>query len=488
MPCPPNLGKINHFVVLMLENRSFDHLLGSSLRPDQGGLVGTEKNLENPANLASAAVAVKRATSYTMPFDPGHEFLDVQKQVFSPNVVGGTATMGGFLSAALTPPKGSAPTLADASRVMECFQADQLPVLSTLAMQFAVANAWYSSLPGPTWPNRFFVHAATSGGLSDSPADADVIRGYSFDRGTIYESLSVAGFDWRIYHDGLPQTAGIQNLRKEYLNPLTRNFREMGEFVGDVVSGRLPHYTFIEPDYDTGNNYSGGNSMHPLNDIRRGEALLKTVYEQLRASSYWESLMLIVIFDEHGGFYDHRIPPEAEPTGDDYRYATLGRGFGFDRYGVRIPAIVISPYTAPNTVLDGLGGQDHFVFDHTSVLATLQLRFDLPAITTRDSAANPLTGALNLDEARDDDAPRILPVPVADNAGIGAPIPPAAAAASSLSDNQQSFLALATACRLSLSDPSTHAEIWSQHTAVTDQAAAATYIAKLEEQVSNNRQ
>jgi phospholipase C len=362
-----------------------------------------------------------------------------------------------------------------------------MPVLSTLASQFAVANAWYSSLPGPTWPNRFFIHAATSGGLTESPSDQEVVRGYSFDAGTIYDRLDQAGLDWRIYHDGLPQTAGIQSLRVEYIDPLTEKFRDMKYFASDVAAGRLPHYVFIEPDYDTGNNYLGGNSMHPLNDVRRGEDLIRSVYETVRNSGYWTNTMVIITFDEHGGFYDHCFPPASVPTGDDYRYATPGRAFGFDRYGIRVPNVIISAYTAPGTILDGLNNPN-LVFDHASVLATAELRYGLKPLTERDKNANTFVAALNLADARTN-APAKLPISPPDASVATPAIPPAAQATSPLSDNQQSFLALATACKLGAADdPGTHAAIWSAHQAVQNQQQAANYIAALESQIVDQRQ
>ena len=487
MPAPANLAQIDHFVVLMMENRSFDHILGFRYPAAQGGLNGDESNPLDPVLPANGSVTVSPATAFAMPYDPGHEFPDVQCQIHGPPGAVGLAPMCGFLYSALNPPSGPTPSAQDGARVMQCFRPAQMPVLSTLAAQFAVANAWYSSLPGPTWPNRFFIHAATSGGLTDSPNDLEVIRGYSFDGGTIYDCLSGAGLDWRIYHDGLPQTAGIQSLRTEYIDPMTEHFRDFTMFAADAAAGRLPHYTFIEPDYDTGNNYQGGNSMHPLNDVRRGDDLIRQVYLAVRNSGYWTNTMLIVTFDEHGGFYDHCFPPAAVPSGDDYRYATPGRGFGFDQYGVRVPNLIISAYTAAGTILDGLKNPN-LVLDHTSVLATVQSRYGLQPLTNRDKVANTLVPALNLQNPRTD-APVQLPTEPADLAAPNAAVPVAAQAASALSSNQKSFLALATACKLGMSDtPASQPGIWSAHQAVQTQAQAAAYISSLEQQIINQRQ
>ena len=172
-----SLVKIEHFVVLMLENRSFDHLLGyrKSLDPRIDGLVGTESNLPDPNYNNLPPVAVSRSTSFAMPFDPGHEFDDVQIQLYGPTRPPlNPAAMNGFVASAKTGAQ-QAKVPEAAPRIMECFQPDQIPVLSALAQEFCVLNYWHSSLPGPTWPNRFFIHAATSGGLTDSPDTGQIV-------------------------------------------------------------------------------------------------------------------------------------------------------------------------------------------------------------------------------------------------------------------------------------------------------------------------
>jgi phospholipase C len=264
---------IKRFVVLMLENRSFDHLFGYLKAGNAGvmGLTGDESNQKNPNSPTDPAIKVSRASSFVMRFDPGHEFYDVQIQLYGPlkdtdptlppiaNPPSQPAAMTGFIASATQAVDYS----GDENLVMECFQPDQLPVLTTLASEFALFNFWYSSLPGPTWPNRFFVHAATSGGLSDSPTTEQILTGFSFENGTIYDRLDKAEKTWCIYHDGLPQTAGISSLRGEYINPLTERFQDIDDFFEDVRNGDLCDYNFIEPRYDTGNNYLDGNSMHP---------------------------------------------------------------------------------------------------------------------------------------------------------------------------------------------------------------------------------
>jgi phospholipase C len=496
-PIPASFQKIQHFVVLMLENRAFDHLFGylNTLDPRIAGLAGSESNLADPNNPSSARVQVSRATSFVMPFDPGHEFHDVQLQLYGPmpnpapnlpppaNAPTSPAAMSGFVFSAAQ----AADFPGDADLVMQCFQPDQLPVLSTLAQQFAMFNFWYASLPGPTWPNRFFVHAATSGGLTDSPGTAQIMAGFDFKNGTIYDRLKSAGKNWRIYNDGMPQTAGINSLRAEYVNPFTKNFQAMANFQAQAGAGDLPEFTFIEPDYDTANNYTGGNSMHPLNDIRKGEALVKTVYDTLRQSPRWQDTMLIITFDEHGGFYDHQPPPATVPTGDDTKYANIAYSFSFAQLGVRVPAIIVSAYTQQGTVIGFDPKDPSTIFDHGSVLATVEKRFGLQPLTKRDAAANTLDVALNLDTARV--APP-LPDPAPDTAVVGLVAGATAAAAAPtapLSQNQQNMLDLALAVDLNVTDPKYHPALFTAHQQIQTQADAATYIHQVQQRVQARR-
>jgi phospholipase C len=492
-PIPESFAKIQHFVVLMLENRSFDHLFGklNDVLPGVTGLAGDECNYDDPnAPLPEHVRIVQPADRFDMPFDPPHEFLDVQFQLFGPvqgksnqpNPPTDVAAMSGFVFRTLSTVQNL--YSQDAARVMSYFTPDQIPVLRTLATEFAVFNNWHSSLPGPTWPNRFFVHAATSGGLNYSPSDAQIVAGFSFKGGTIYERLGDKTSDWHIYHDGLPQSIGIVDLRwnflKQQVNAFNSNFRPMAEFETDLAAGDLAPYTFIEPNYDTGHNYLGGNSMHPLNDIRNGEALVKRVYEALRKSAFWETTMLIITFDEHGGFFDHVPPPAALPTGDDHRYADSDIPFSFDRFGVRVPAVVISAYTERGTIIGTT--TNPMVFDHSSIPATVEKRFGLASLTQRDAKAATLDVALNRAQPRSSaaDAPMDLSDPAFAAAGMSAiasqALTTAAMDHAPLSDNQRSFLALALACDLEVSDASKHQDVRAQYSDITTQKQAADYI------------
>lgn len=504
--------RIDHFVVLMLENRSFDFVLGhlQLTNPQIDGIKNASEIPTDPYNSTLPAVPLQPAESPAMLYDPPHEYPDVQLQLFAPDcsfpvpdtfAPQGPAGMKGFVkSAAQAAKEASTPQKPAAPRtVMEYLTSEQVPVLSQLAQEFAVFNYWHSSIPGPTWPNRFFVHASTSGGLTDSPGTGSIAEGFHFSNGTIYDRLEEAGRTWSIYYTGLPQAVGIRSLRSKFLDaeidPFRDaqnidNFREWEDFEADVKSGHLTDYTFIEPNYSTGTNYREGDSMHPLNDIRKGEQLVADTYRVLRQSVYWESVMLIVVFDEHGGFYDHVVPPVGVPTGDDTRYATPNRAFRFERLGVRVPAIAVSAYTERGKVVGPSPRDETKIYDHSSIPATLATRFGFKSLTDREKAAHTLQDAITLDVPRcsPEQAPLTLPKP-ADDAAFRSPIalPAGVVPSPTLSEGQKSMLDLAAACQKEISPPSEHAQIDKSRSEVKTHEGAKSFIDQVEKQIRGRR-
>jgi phospholipase C len=288
------------------------------------------------------------------------------------------------------------------AEIMKCFDAvKQLPVLFTLANEFAICDHWYSSLPGPTWPNRLFAHAASSGGLDHSPTTREIVlwetlEGFSFPKGSIYDRLRAATIPYHFYAgDDFPMVASIKgvNLLDIHTYP---NLQD------DLMKDPFPYrYVFIEPSYDTTHDFKSGNCQHPLGDVRAGEQLIKNIYEWLRASPAWAKSMLIVTWDEHGGFYDHAKPPAAVPPGDTQPKSGCNEyGFTFEQYGVRVPAVVVSPYIPANLI-------DHRTYDHSSIPATIERLFGLAPLTARDAAANNLLALASLDAPRA--TPELLP-------------------------------------------------------------------------------
>jgi phospholipase C len=406
-------NQIQHVFVLMLENRSFDHLLGfsaitgtdavSGIPTKVNGLSGTETNSYN-----GKVATVSYPADYVMAVDPGHEFTDVLCQLCGPAakyVPGGsypTINDSGFV-ASYAEVCAKANQQRNVSEILKCYSPDQLTVLSSVAQEFAVCDGWHASMPGPTWPNRMFVHAASSAGLDHSPTTAEIAlweiaSGFSFPNGDIFDRISAKGLKRRLYAgDNFPMMAALEGIHLD-------DIRQYDLFAADL-QGPFPYnYVFIEPSYCLLNDYKGSTSEHPLDDIRLGEGLIKATYEAVRNSPVWKSSVLIITWDEHGGFYDHAIPPEAIAPGDTT--PTTGHnkyGFTFEQYGPRVPAVIISPWIPKNVV-------DHRLYDHSSIPATVERLFGMDPMTKRDAAANTLLPLFSLDAARDD-TPTTLPSP-----------------------------------------------------------------------------
>jgi phospholipase C len=418
--------KIAHIFVLMLENRSFDHMLGfseltgtdavtgapTSANDLTGGFSNPDPN--DPMHPADARVPAAFAISAAMK-GPGHEFDNVVTQLCGADAEFPMPT-GGY------PPITNLGFVEDYTAVgspsprsiMNCYAPTQLPVLNQLAREFAVCDMWFSSMPGPTFPNRFFAHAASSGGLDDSPSGLEIgwntlFDGFRFNNGTIFDLLDEACVDWEVVQgDEFPATLSLAGMT---FNAVVRDrFTDFHDFVARLASGgSAPPYVFIEPHYGnilpgTSEDYTCGTSQHPLDDITSGERLIKETYEAIRNSSLWDSSVLIITWDEHGGFYDHVTPGPAVPPGDGVAEAeNVHHGFEFDRLGPRVPAVVVSPLIPRNIV-------DHTQYDHASIPATLERNFGLASLTARDAAANDILHLLSLEAPRSD-TPQVLDPP-----------------------------------------------------------------------------
>jgi phospholipase C len=289
------------------------------------------------------------------------------------------------------------------SEIMKCYSASQLPVLNTLAKEFVICDNWYSSIPGPTWPNRFFAHAASSGGLDHSPSPADTIawetvNGFSFRNGTIYDRMNARNVPWRLYAgDHFPIVSGLKGIN-------IGEVHEYSDFATDVAQpGYAASYTFIEPNYGhvIPTDFKCGTSQHPLDDVTRGEMLIKCTYDALRQSPLWGTSMLIITWDEHGGFFDHVPPPPAVTPGDTATDDDNNQtGFTFEQLGVRVPALVVSPLIRRNLI-------DHRIYDHASIPATVEAAFGLTPLTRRDAAAEQLMSLVTLSSPRRDTPPTL---------------------------------------------------------------------------------
>jgi len=380
-----NRFPIEHVIVLMLENRSYDHLLG--YLPNGHGLTGDEFNLVNPADPTSERVLVSNTADY-ISIDPAHDFKSVEKQLYgAAGQVVDSAPMNGFVAAHIEEAKGD---VALGKKIMECFDPARLPALTTLAREFCVCDRWFSAVPGPTWLNRFFVHAATCDGMI-----IDTVK-HNYRMKTIYDALGKNGLSWNIYYGDVPQSIVLQH----HWRTLNR-FNRFEKFYADVEKGKLAAYTFIEPRYFNFHEWKA-NDQHPPHDMRLGEYLIAEVYDTLRSSSYWEKSLLVVTYDEHGGFFDRVSPPELVPSPDGKK--SRHPRFDFTRLGVRVPTILVSPFVEKGVV-------DSTIYEHSSLPATLKTLFNLPeGLTARDKAANTFEKNLSCGTPRSD-TPLTLPVP-----------------------------------------------------------------------------
>lgn len=397
------MQNIEHVVVVMLENRSLDSVLGwlyadqqnhpannipSSSTPTYEGLL--KNTFFNKEVQTNTLVYASAPTSSWPPDhnpmlvpdpDPGESFDQITRQLFgTPKPLPtAQADMSGFLLdyTALTTP-------TTAAQIMQSYSPQQVPVLSGLAKSFAVCDHWYASAPCQTWPNRGFVHT----GSSDGHINNDEYELYDIQ--TIFNVMSAQGISWGIYADTL-YTPSLTHVQFPRLLPFPDHFqnfttfqRRCGAALNAPASERLPAYSFIEPRFTIELGASGTlypEDYHPPHNVGLGEQFLARVYTAVRASPYRDKILLLITFDEHGGCYDH-VPPPTGAVAPSPGPVSRDGTFHFDRYGVRVPTIVISSYVQPGTVFRAAPGATPY--DHTSILATLR---DWKNMTCQEGAA-----------------------------------------------------------------------------------------------------
>ena len=431
---------IEHVVVLMLENRSFDHLLG--FFPGAEGLKGTEFNLLKPFAEESddnpRFGVGKNAPWRLLQVEgegPAHS-LNATNIQLSGRKGGPTsadpALCNGFIlsySSTLHTDHVANPS-AEALRLpLQAFTPDRLPAINALASEFVLCDHWFCEVPGPTQPNRLFAHAATSAGFAHN------VWSHVFDFRSIYNSLQEAGKTWAVYFSDDNEVAKFsQIVAKAYTEPGEEAEWEKDKAAGapggffdfknffarHAAAGTLPNYSFVVPNFgDGGGPEEEVNSMHPPHDVRPGDRLVADVYEALRGNgSEWPKTLLVVTFDEHGGFFDHVVPPAAPnpdgltspPEGD----ASFAPAFAFDRLGLRVPTILVSAWLPRGRI-------DSTPYQHTSIAASLKELFGLDAfLTRRDASATSFLKLLTELPAARSDTPTTLPRPAEDPVGLEA--------------------------------------------------------------------
>ena len=408
----PHDDPIKHVIVLMLENRSFDQMLGSlqSVYPDLDGTEGGGPRRTNPDRDGKPIAQEPTAVS-KMKGDPRHEIHNALFQLGNDN--------GNFvLDYANSYPNASE---EERRQVMAYFPLDSLPALHALARQFRVCDRWFSSIPGATWPNRLYVHSGTSIGRAVMPQGLFDLSRHRYGQDTLYDRLNERGIAWKVYYGDFPQSMLLEH---QWRPTNARRYRPMDEFYRDAKGPdyKFPAYCFIEPRYFAPDQ----NDDHPPHDVMGAQRLIADVYNALRKNqALWESSLLMILYDEHGGFYDHVSPPPAVPP-DEHRDE-----YTFDRLGVRVPCVLVSPWVER--------GVDHTQFDHTSLLKYLIDKWQLGPLGERAARANSVADALRLNGEPRRDTPQVIDVPPPSLAEQAAE----AAAATELNELQMAMVALA---------------------------------------------
>jgi phospholipase C len=369
LPNPRNSG-IEHIVVVMMENRSFDHLLG--------WLPGADGRQEGLAYLDSAGVS--HATYALAPDYQGCGHPDPDHSYGGGRVEYNGGACDGWLRAGSN----------DEYAIGYYVQSD-VAFLAQAAPGWTACDRYFSAMMGPTFPNRFYMHAAQTDRLSNTFALSTLP--------TIWDRLAAAGVSGRYYFSDAPFLA----LWGPKYSSISRTF---DQFLDACAAGTLPQVSYVDPrfiDEESGTS----NDDHPFSDIRNGEVFMNAVYSAVTSSPDWKHTVLVITFDEWGGFFEH-VPPPAAPI----PAASAAAGDVDGLLGFRVPSLVISPYAARQVV-------SHTAFDHTSILKLIEWRWNLEPLTVRDATANNL--ALALDFGKPD---RFAPVYAIDPGPYGAPCPP----------------------------------------------------------------
>ncbi|HEY0189892.1 MAG TPA: alkaline phosphatase family protein [Kofleriaceae bacterium] len=363
-------GTIDTYVYMMMENRSYDHFFGarSALegKPGDGldlsGMTMFNKDLNgqivypfHPDRLSLCDV------------DPPHGWDPL-------HAAWNSGANDGFLA------QHQKQYDATQQQVMQYLTRNELPVSWALADQYATADRWFCSVMGPTWPNRFYWHTGTSGGLKDNN-----LPGTNLPWPSIYNRLNDKGVDWAYYFGSVPVVSAIANV------DVSKNVKYFDDFADDAKAGKLPSVVYIDPVFN-------GNDDHPPVHPINGQELISMVYTALANSPHWKSCMLVITYDENGGFYDHVSPPS---TVDDQA------ALGFTQMGFRVPTMVVGPYVKTGHV-------SSTVYDHCSALRELEVAFQLEPLNQRTKAANDLSDFIDQDRLASGDWADPIEIPTVD--------------------------------------------------------------------------
>jgi phospholipase C len=359
---------ITTYVFMMMENRSYDHFFGarSMIEGKPGdGLAATMTNLDvNGVAIAPWAPGKLQLCD----IDPPHGWDRAHLQW-------NNGANDGFVIQHQMEHQSTT-----AIEPMQYLTRNEVPVSYALADQYAIADRWFCSVMGPTWPNRFYWHTGTSGGLN-----TNVIPPGGLNWGSIYHRLDAKGIDWRYYYSTIPVVSTIVGINTE------RNVKPFGDFLSDAQAGTLPPVVYIDPAFNQNDDHP---PVHPVN----GQELITAVYTALATSPQWKNCLLVITYDENGGFFDHVAPPK---TVDDQA------ALGFDQMGFRVPTLVAGPYVKQSYV-------SSVTYDHCSALRELEVAFGLEPLNQRTAAAKDLSDFIDADRLAKGDWAKPIALPTVD--------------------------------------------------------------------------
>lgn len=370
VPLAPEELNIDTVIHIMMENRSFDHFYGSLSLVEGRAVDGLPPGISNP--LPDGTPVSAFATGMHCVADPPHGWDSNHRQFNNGANDNFVREYYNTLLRDELPPD-------TAGEVMGYLLRNQLPISYALADEFVLCERWFCALLSATWPNRMYLHSAQSNGRMNNATPA--LPGFEWP--TIYDRLDAAGIDWKCYYSDISFLLLWAGLR-----PRTEQFGRIEQFVDDARSGRLPPVCHIEPIYVG----PFGNDDHPPRDFMRGQAFLSTILHALAEGPQWQRSIVLITYDEHGGFHDHVPPPMvADERSDD----------GFGQLGFRVPSVVLSPWSRRGFVSSTL-------YEHSSVPAFIEWLFGLEPLTIRDAQANYFLDTFDVDRIRRND-PRPMP-------------------------------------------------------------------------------
>jgi phospholipase C len=376
---------IDTIVVVMMENRSFDHYFQDLPSAGQPGADVAPTDTTNPGAYDAGPVPFVRGTQLCFA-DTDHSWPATHQQIDDGKMDGFAISNDAVHESPMVGPPG----FLSGARAMTYYTPQDLPFMYWAAQNFAIGDRYFASVPGPTWPNRMYMYAASSFGLATNtfPPESTILFDY----------LTTRGVTWGVYASGTP---GFSIFVDQLIKYRT-HVHTPAELTADAAAGTLPQVVFIDPLFND-ESYDS-NDEHPPAIMQVGQNWLAGVLTTIMAGPAWPHTAMFLNYDEHGGLYDHVPPPKACPP-DSLEPIEAGAPGGFDEYGVRVPFVAFSPYAKKGYV-------SHQVYDHTSVIRFIEARFRIPALTDRDANALAPWDMFDFDAPPNVTPPVVPPVPV----------------------------------------------------------------------------